>query len=122
MAKQICKDCGYIGKSKKAVKGTMGTELSLWVLALLLFIIFAPIGIVIGIVAVLYSLWRMLAPSDKICPQCSHKDTLIPLDSPVGKKMAEQFGSKEQKNEPKQEVKEVEQKETMSNLNLMDRR
>ncbi len=121
MAKQICKDCGYQGKSKKKAKGTMGNEISLWVLAIILFVLFPPVGIVVGVVAVLYSLYRMVAPCEKVCPQCSHKDTMIPLDSPVGEQMAKQFSSKE-KQEEKETPKEVEQKATMSNLNLMDRR
>lgn len=121
MAKQICKDCGYQGKSKKKAKGNMGNEISLWVLAIILFVLFPPVGIVVGVVAVLYSLYRMVAPCEKVCPQCSHKDTMIPLDSPVGEQMAKQFSSKE-KQEERETPKEVEQKATMSNLNLMDRR
>jgi len=119
MAKQICKDCGYIGKAKKKVKGSGGTEFSLWILALLLFFLFPPIGIIIGIVAVLYSLWRMFAPCEKICPKCSHTDTLIPLDSPVGKQMVEQFGNeKEEKKEPA-EAKEEKTQSTIKNMSTM---
>lgn len=121
MADKICKDCGHIGKAKKKTCGTFGNEVSLWVLGILFLLIFSPLGMIIMAVAVLYSLWRMFAPCDKVCPQCSHKDTMIPLDSPVGEQMAKQFSKKEEEKQ-EEEKPETEQRRTMSSLNFMDRR
>lgn len=93
---QICKDCGYYGSTKKKATGSFGNEISLWVCGLLFLIIFFPIGVLILAVAVIYSLYRMIAPCDKVCPKCKHKDTMIPEDSPAGQKLIEDYKIKKQ--------------------------
>lgn len=72
----ICKECGYHGKMKKHTKGSFIIEVFLWLMLL-----------VPGIV---YSLWRVTSKI-KICPKCK-SDKIIPLNSPAGKKLAEEYG------------------------------
>lgn len=91
MAEKICKDCGYRGSAKKQAKGKFGNEVALWLLGILFLLIFLPVGILILAVGILYSLYRMFAPCDKICPQCSHSNTMIPIDSPIGQQMIKNF-------------------------------
>jgi len=67
----ICTTCGYVGKAKKMVKGSIVIELALW----LMFII--P--------GLIYSLWRLTSKHDA-CPKCGGIN-LIPVDSPNGQKI-----------------------------------
>lgn len=69
----ICTNCGFTGKSEKITKGSMSTELFLWILFL--------------IPGLLYSFWR-LATKYEGCPKCKSAN-MIPEDSPVGKKLKE---------------------------------
>jgi hypothetical protein len=72
MAKEmICTSCGYKGKPKKLTKGSILVEIALW------FLLIVP--------GVIYSVWR-LASRYEACPQCKSQ-TMIPLDSPIGKKL-----------------------------------
>lgn len=76
MAKiEICSHCGYTGQAKKVTKGSTLMELVLW----LCFII--P--------GLIYSMWR-LTTKHLACPQCGGSQ-LIPLDSPRGKKLLQEF-------------------------------
>lgn len=68
----LCTVCGYKGKAKRITKGNLGMELVLWLLMI--------------IPGLLYSLWRLTTRYDG-CPLC-HGNTLIPLDSPVAKKIS----------------------------------
>ena len=77
MAKQlICSSCGHVGDTKKAVKGSLGVEIFLW----LCFII--P--------GIIYSLWRQ-STYHKACPVCGNTN-LIPVDSPVGQRLMKEQG------------------------------
>jgi predicted RNA-binding Zn-ribbon protein involved in translation (DUF1610 family) len=67
----ICGNCGYIGKTKKATKGSFWIELALW-----LFLILPGL---------IYSIWRITS-RHFICPTCGSPE-LIPVDSPRGKKL-----------------------------------
>jgi ribosomal protein S27AE len=76
MAKnEICSNCGYTGSAKKVTKGSTLIELVLW----LCFII--P--------GLIYSIWR-LSSKHLACPQCGASH-LVPLESPRGKKLQQEF-------------------------------
>jgi predicted RNA-binding Zn-ribbon protein involved in translation (DUF1610 family) len=72
MEDYICTSCGHQVDPKTKVRGSIWIELVLW----LFFII--P--------GVIYSFWR-LSNKYKVCPECG-KETLIPMDSPMGKQLA----------------------------------
>jgi len=74
--KLICSNCGYIGKPKNVVEGSIFIEIILW----LAFII--P--------GVVYSIWRETSGRKKICPKC-RAPNMIPLDSPRGKRLIQEF-------------------------------
>lgn len=77
MAKQqICSACGSQGKPKSHTRGSIIIEIFLWLCML--------------IPGLLYSLWR-LSTRKQVCGQCS-ADKLIPVDSPMGKKLAQDLG------------------------------
>lgn len=76
MAKtEICSNCGFTGTAKKVTKGSTLMELILW-----LCFIFPGL---------LYSMWR-LSSKHMACAQCGSTH-LIPLDSPRGKKLQQEF-------------------------------
>lgn len=77
MEKCICTNCGYQGKPVTMTRGGIGTEIILW----LLFII--P--------GLLYSIWRM-STKYTACPKCK-KQTMIPIDSLMGKKILSELES-----------------------------
>jgi len=93
MAEKICSQCGNVGKPKKETKGSILTELVLW----LFFII--P--------GLCYSIWR-LSSKHEVCRYCGN-ESLVPLDSPVGKKLLEEHktpvSSEEHRNSSKGEIK-----------------
>jgi len=71
--KKICSNCGYQGKPKTKVKGSILIEIVLW----LCFII--P--------GLIYSLYRSTSAARyKICPECGAPN-MIPITSPMGKKI-----------------------------------
>lgn len=74
---QICKDCGFCGSPKKETPGSIWLEIGLW-------IIFFPIGII-------YSIWRLCATKKMICPKCQHADSMVPVSTPAGKALSEQY-------------------------------
>ena len=73
MAQQqlICSACGHVGKPKSSVKGSILIEIFLW------FLLLVP--------GIIYSVWR-LTTRHKACAKCGSSN-LIPVDSPVGKKL-----------------------------------
>lgn len=74
MAKeQVCPNCGYRGRPKKMVKGSIVIELILWLLIL--------------IPGIIYSIWRHTTKY-WVCPKCGAPN-MVPLDSPRGKKTLE---------------------------------
>ncbi|TRZ47800.1 MAG: hypothetical protein D4S01_11660 [Dehalococcoidia bacterium] len=76
MAKQqfICTTCGFVGRPQKITKGDIGIELILWIFFI--------------IPGLLYSLWRLSSKYDA-CPKCKNA-SMIPVDSPTGKKLIEE--------------------------------
>ncbi len=72
MAKQlICSACGHVGGGQSKIKGNGFIELILWLCFL--------------IPGIIYSIWRS-SSRYKACPSCGSTN-LIPIDSPVGKKL-----------------------------------
>jgi hypothetical protein len=71
----VCQNCGYRGKPKKITKGSIFIELILWLAFL--------------IPGLIYSIWR-LTTKYWACPRC-RAPNMIPLDSPRGKKLVEEF-------------------------------
>lgn len=78
MKQKICTNCGYLGKPKKLARGSILIEIILW-----------SFFIIPGII---YSIWREVSKYD-VCPQCG-KDSMIPIDSPVGEKMFKELNTK----------------------------
>lgn len=72
--KFVCTQCGTVGNGKSYTRGGCLIELILWCCF-----------IIPGLV---YSLWR-LSTRTKVCASCGAA-TLVPLDSPVGRKLAPQ--------------------------------
>jgi hypothetical protein len=75
MAQLICSSCGTVGTPKTVTKGSILIELFLWLCFLL------P--------GFIYSLWR-LTTKHKACRACG-ASSLVPLDSPMGKKLQNEF-------------------------------
>jgi len=74
-AKFICKDCGFMGGTKKIIKGSILVELFLWLLFLL------P--------GIIYSIWRGNTRK-KVCAKCGNSN-IVPVDSPVGIDLANKY-------------------------------
>jgi hypothetical protein len=70
----ICKDCGFIGEPVKMTKGSLWIEIALW------FFFLVP--------GIIYSIWR-LTSRYIACSKCGSSD-IIPLDSPMGQKLAKE--------------------------------
>lgn len=75
-ARLICTSCGHVGSPKTAVKGNLAIEIILW------FFFIIP--------GLIYTIWRQ-GSYYKACPICK-KDTLIPVETPNGKRLLEQSG------------------------------
>jgi len=73
--KQVCSACGTVGFPKSVTKGSLLVEIFLWLCFL--------------IPGFIYSLWR-LTTRHKACASCGSTN-LIPVDSPNGKRLMEQF-------------------------------
>ena len=89
--RKICQDCGFIGKEKKIVPGSLGSEIGLWFFGLLFCLLLFPLGAIILLIAFLYSLWRLFATRKRCCPKCKHENCMIPQDSPAGQTLMQQF-------------------------------
>lgn len=74
----ICSSCGHRGKAKTITRGSFLVEIILWLLFL--------------IPGLLYSIWR-LSSRHKACWSCGSQ-TLIPANSPVGKKIISDYNEK----------------------------
>jgi hypothetical protein len=70
MAQKFCSQCGNVGYTKRIMKGSILTELFLWLFFLL------P--------GLIYSIWRHASVVDG-CAKCG-SGNVIPLDSPFAKK------------------------------------
>jgi len=75
MSLLICSNCGTVGTPKTITKGSFLIELVLWLFFIL------P--------GLIYTIWR-LASRVKGCNSCG-AENMVPLDSPVGKRLQEEF-------------------------------
>lgn len=73
----ICTICGYTGKPKTITKGSFLIEVILWLCFL--------------VPGIIYSIWRMSA-KQAVCQKCKNP-SMIPVDSPVGTKLASEYQS-----------------------------
>lgn len=67
----ICTMCGHSGTPKMITKGDLGTEIVLW--------------LCFGL-GILYSIWRHASRYNG-CAKCGSPN-VVPLDSPIGRKLA----------------------------------
>jgi hypothetical protein len=72
----ICVECGYQGHPKTITRGSLLTELMLWLLLI--------------VPGVIYSIWR-LTTRYRGCPECGAH--MIPGDTPMGKMLLQQASS-----------------------------
>lgn len=78
MSKQlICAACGQVGGGQTKIKGNGLIELILWLCFL--------------VPGIIYSIWRS-SSRHKVCPSCGATN-LIPVDSPIGKKLLSDQGT-----------------------------
>lgn len=77
MEKYICTNCGYQGRPITITRGGLGTEIILWILFI--------------VPGLLYSMWRM-STKYSACPKCK-KQTMISIDSLMGKKILSELES-----------------------------
>lgn len=78
MAKKfICKACGHMGKPVRKTKGNLLIEIILWLCY-----------IVPGLI---YTIWR-ISTRYNACENCKTTE-LVPTDSPVGKKLVQEYHS-----------------------------
>jgi hypothetical protein len=78
----ICSNCGTIGMPIAYTPGSGWIELILW------FCFFIP--------GLIYSIWRWSSIID-VCPECG-KDTMVPLNTPMGEKLFREMGMVLDKN------------------------
>jgi len=76
MAKMICSNCGTVGRPKLKTQGSFVIEVFLWLMLL--------------IPGIIYTLWRATS-QQKVCPVCGAPN-MVPLNTPIGKKLQLQFG------------------------------
>ena len=76
MTQLVCTNCGTVGEPVMVTKGSLLTEIVLWLLFLL------P--------GVIYSVWRLTTRTN-VCPSCG-AGNMVPLNSPVGQKLRDQMG------------------------------
>lgn len=70
----VCKACGHQGSGSTKTRGNILIEIILWLCLI--------------IPGLIYSLWR-LGSRHKVCAVCGSTE-LIPIDSPIGKKLIEE--------------------------------
>ena len=80
MATHICAKCGKQGTPTSTIKGNIILEIFLWLMFLL------P--------GIIYTLWRLSTRKYSVCPSCSAQE-MLPLDSPMGRKLAADLGAAE---------------------------
>lgn len=90
--KLICSACGHVGTFKTATKGNLLIEIILWLSFL--------------IPGIIYSIWRR-SGLKRVCTVCK-SENVIPVDTPVGKKLLAEHNvtleTVEAKPKPKQEI------------------
>ena len=81
----ICIRCLSQGRTKRVVAGSFAIELFLWLVFLVLVVTVPFAGLLFGLVALGYSLWRLSA-AKTVCTVCQSGE-VIPLDSPRGQEL-----------------------------------
>ena len=69
---KVCTACGHLGTPKTHTEGSILIEIILWCTFL--------------VPGLLYSLWRMTSGRKIVCEKCGNS-TLVPKDSPMGRKI-----------------------------------
>lgn len=102
----VCTNCGHVGYSKKAVKGSLGVEIVLWLFFLL------P--------GLIYTIWRNSKSARyEACVVCG-KATLVPANTPMGQKlMADQGKTLEDIKEEEKKFKANVNKSTLKTLKII---
>lgn len=72
----VCKNCGTVGEPERVTKGSLLIEIVLWCAFL--------------VPGLIYSLWRLGSRHDA-CQACGSTE-LVPLSSPLGRKVAHESG------------------------------
>ena len=72
---KVCKDCGTVAEPVTITKGSLGTEILLWICLLL------P--------GMFYTAWRHGSRYDG-CPVCKGAN-LVPLESPIGRSLSKDY-------------------------------
>ena len=75
MTEKVCKECGTVAEPVAITKGSLGTEIVLWLFFL--------------IPGIFYTAWRHGTRHDG-CPKCSSA-SLVPLDTPMGRELAKDY-------------------------------
>lgn len=82
-AERFCTTCGATGRPRRTTPGSFVLEVALWLLAIVL----AAIGLwLLLVVPLLYSAGRFFARDRLSCRSCG-ASTVVPLDSPVARRM-----------------------------------
>ena len=92
----ICSSCGHANSAKRVTRGTFLAEVALWLVAIFLIFVIPLIGGVLIVVAIIYSVWRLLSRRTE-CRHCGNTN-LIPADSPMGEKLNRDL--RESQNKP----------------------
>ena len=87
---KICKNCGSIGQEKKIVCTTVSHWVAIGLLGLFLLVLL-PFILALPLFAFFYGLDRLLASKKWVCPSCGAEESMIPLNTPVGRKMLKEL-------------------------------
>lgn len=87
---KICKNCGSIGHEQKMACTTTSHWIVIGLLGLFLFVIL-PFILALLLFAFFYGLDRLLLPRKIVCPSCKAEGTMIPVNTPIGKKLLQEF-------------------------------
>ena len=91
-SKKICKNCGYLGKSKSIGGSSIFTEIFVWIVCIFLSPITSGLSILFSLG---YSVFRLFTrgKGHEGCPACNQIGTMIPTDVPMGKELYQRFYS-----------------------------
>ena len=85
----ICSGCGHANSAKRVTRGTFLAEVVLWGAAVFLLFAIPFVGGTLLVMAIIYSAWRLLSRRTE-CRHCGSTN-LIPIDSPLGKKLLKEL-------------------------------
>ncbi|MBO7161077.1 MAG: hypothetical protein J6V62_06570 [Paludibacteraceae bacterium] len=91
---KICKNCGSIGHEQKMACTTTSHWIAIGLLGLCLFVIL-PFILALPLFAFFYGLDRLLLPRKIVCPSFKAEGAMIPMDTPIGKKLLQEFKDKQ---------------------------